>query len=187
MATSRRVGWVQAELSKDRTVQSLQCLGDYVSNWRQIFSDLSGILLTKLVSKEPITESVLRPLAPLEPDQQRDAWKTATEISPKSTTAKCKRILTFEARPIALSSKFLAFGRALIDLRSAKTRFRFGPVHFAGPSIGRSITVSVSGYQMAKAQHFAPLAAQPRGARGADGIRPPIGSIRWRFAKSDHF
>lgn len=45
----------------------------------------------QLVSKGPIAESVLRPLASLEPDQQREAWAAATASNPKPTAAQVEK------------------------------------------------------------------------------------------------
>jgi hypothetical protein len=45
----------------------------------------------QLTSKRPIAESVLRPLASLEPDQQREAWASATASNPKPTAAQVEK------------------------------------------------------------------------------------------------
>jgi hypothetical protein len=41
---------------------------------------------------EPIAERVLRPLAKLEPEEQREAWRTATRLSPKPTAELVEKI-----------------------------------------------------------------------------------------------
>jgi hypothetical protein len=72
---------------------------------RQVFRLLSAAQVERNIStddlsvKEPIPGDVLRPLAGLEPEQQREAWKAATEATPTPTAAQVERV-AYSLRPV---------------------------------------------------------------------------------------
>ena len=58
---------------------------------------------TIVENSSPIHEAVLRPLAGLEPDQQREAWKMATEATPTPTAEHVARV-AYSLRPVKKKS-----------------------------------------------------------------------------------
>jgi hypothetical protein len=88
------------------------------------------------------------------------------------------------ARPIALRSKISHTKIGSIELRSAKTQIGFGLVHLIRRTFAGKQRPGVSEYHPYQTRKAIALLANR--VRGAEGIRPPMGSIRWLPTNADH-